>query len=129
MVTPEVFTVPKPNLQDILSFINAIISLQIYSVEVDKGSVLEKFIVPVFTLLTPQHQCQLLVDIQANPRLRGSPACLELYQTLTKGPFTYYVTRFSGILDPLPPSRHAISHLLYVDSHTLADPTPSSLGA
>ena len=45
-----------------------------------------------------------------------------------KGPFTYYVTRFSGILDPLPPSRHAFSHLLYVDSHTFADP-PSPLGA
>ena len=76
--------VPKLNQQDIDSFIDAIISLEIYS-EVDKSSVLEKYIVPVFTLLTLQQQCQLLVDLQANDnsRLRGSPACLELYKTLT----------------------------------------------
>ena len=64
---------------------DAIISLQMNS-EVDKSLILEKYIVPVFTLLTPQQQCQLLVDLQANDnsRLRGSPACLELYKTLTK---------------------------------------------
>ena len=84
VISSNAHLVPKLNQQDIDSFIDAIISLEIYS-EVDKSSVLEKYIVPVFTLLTLQQQCQLLVDLQANDnsRLRGSPACLELYKTLT----------------------------------------------
>ena len=85
VISSNAHLVPKLNQQDIDSFIDAIISLEIFSEEVDKSSVLEKFIVPVFTFLTLEQQCQLLVDLQVddNSRLRGSSACLELYKTLT----------------------------------------------
>ena len=85
VISSNAHLVPKLNQQDIDSFIDAIISLEIFSEEVDKSSALEKFIVPVFTFLTLEQQCQLLVDLQANDnsRLRGSSACLELYKTLT----------------------------------------------
>ena len=73
---------PKLNQQDIDCYVDAIISLAIYSEAVDKDLVLEKFFVPVFTLLTPQQLCRLLVDLQANnnSRLR---TCLDLYKILT----------------------------------------------
>ena len=85
VISSNAHLLPKLKQKDIDSYMDAIISLQMYS-EVDKSLILEKYIVPVFTLLTPQQQCQLLVDLQANDnsRLRGSPACLELYKTLTK---------------------------------------------
>ena len=95
VISSNAHLVSTLNQQDIDSFVDAIISLEIYSEAVDKSLVpekfivpvlvLEKFIVPVFTLLTPQQQCKLLVDLKAdnNSRLRGSPACLNLYTTLT----------------------------------------------
>ena len=77
--------VPTLSQQNIDSYIDAIISLEIHSEAVGKRGVLEKFISPVFTILTPLQQCRLLVDLQANDnaRLRGSPTCLEL-KNLTK---------------------------------------------
>ena len=77
--------VPTLSQQNIDSYIDAIISLEIHSEAVGKRGVLEKFIRPVFTILTPLQQCRLLVDLQANDnaRLRGSPTCLEL-KNLTK---------------------------------------------
>ena len=70
--------------QDIDSYVDAIISLEkIYPEAVDESWVLEKFIVPVFTLLAPQQKCQLFVHLQANDnsRLGGFH---ELCNTLTK---------------------------------------------
>ena len=73
---------PKLNQQDIDCYVDAIISLAIYLEAVAKSLVLEKFIVPVIPLLTPQQLCRLLVDLQANnnSRLR---TCLDLYKILT----------------------------------------------
>ncbi len=70
--------------KDVDAYIDAIISLEYYSRGAGESLLLEQLVDPVFTLLAPHQQCNLLIDLQSDfsSRLRCLPSCLQLYKRL-----------------------------------------------